>query len=91
MLLVLQAVALKIELEREHVRGTNVLKNMNNRVKQLQKQIHDFREQYIQYTQVTFLAFLYMLQFPCWWGSRLTSLPTYFTYSRTGSAVILIF
>ncbi|BAT06877.1 Os09g0121050 [Oryza sativa Japonica Group] len=46
-----QAVALKIELEREHVRGTNVLKNMNNRVKQLQKQIHDFREQYIQYTQ----------------------------------------
>uniref|UniRef100_A0A0D3H3Q0 RecF/RecN/SMC N-terminal domain-containing protein n=1 Tax=Oryza barthii TaxID=65489 RepID=A0A0D3H3Q0_9ORYZ len=46
-----QAVALKIELEREHVRGTNVLKNMNNRVKQLQKQIHDFQEQYIQYTQ----------------------------------------
>uniref|UniRef100_A0A0E0LYC3 RecF/RecN/SMC N-terminal domain-containing protein n=1 Tax=Oryza punctata TaxID=4537 RepID=A0A0E0LYC3_ORYPU len=46
-----QAVALKIELEREHVRGTNVLKNMNNRVKQLQKQIHDFRVQYIQYTQ----------------------------------------
>ncbi|KAF0912252.1 hypothetical protein E2562_013204 [Oryza meyeriana var. granulata] len=46
-----QAVTLKIELEREHARGTNVLKNMNNRVKQLQIQIHDFRVQYRQYSQ----------------------------------------
>ncbi|KAG8049633.1 hypothetical protein GUJ93_ZPchr0009g2285 [Zizania palustris] len=46
-----QAVTLKIELERDHARGTNVLKNMNNRVKQLQTQIDDFQMQYMQYSQ----------------------------------------
>uniref|UniRef100_A0A0D9XBA3 RecF/RecN/SMC N-terminal domain-containing protein n=1 Tax=Leersia perrieri TaxID=77586 RepID=A0A0D9XBA3_9ORYZ len=46
-----QAVTLKIELENEHARGTNVLKQWKNRVKQLQTQIHDFQAQYMQYTQ----------------------------------------
>ncbi|XP_006664916.1 structural maintenance of chromosomes protein 6B-like [Oryza brachyantha] len=46
-----QAVTLKIEIEGEHARGINVLKNMNNRVKQLQTQIHDFQDQYVQHTQ----------------------------------------
>ncbi|XP_062200080.1 structural maintenance of chromosomes protein 6A-like isoform X2 [Phragmites australis] len=46
-----EAVKLKMELEKEHARGTQVLNKMNNRVKQLQAQVHDFKLQRMQETQ----------------------------------------
>ncbi|KAL6639820.1 hypothetical protein ACP70R_022642 [Stipagrostis hirtigluma subsp. patula] len=46
-----EALKLKIELEKEYTRGTQVLKKMNDRVKKLQLQIQDFQLQHMQETQ----------------------------------------
>lgn len=52
----LQAVKLKVELENEHARGTQVLHTMNKRVKQLQAQVDDFKQRSMQETQVNFFV-----------------------------------
>jgi hypothetical protein len=49
----LQVVKQTIELEAEHVRGTRLLEKMNVQLKKLQAQLHDFRTQHMQSTQVS--------------------------------------
>ncbi|XP_039809676.1 structural maintenance of chromosomes protein 6B-like isoform X4 [Panicum virgatum] len=45
------AVKLKMDLEKEHARGMQVLNKMNTRVKQLEVQVHEFQLQHMQQTQ----------------------------------------
>ncbi|CAN6195274.1 unnamed protein product [Urochloa humidicola] len=42
---------LKMDLEKEHERGIQMLNKMNNRVRQLQAQVHEFELQHMQETQ----------------------------------------
>ncbi|RLN33350.1 hypothetical protein C2845_PM03G29530 [Panicum miliaceum] len=46
-----QAVKLKMDLEKEHARGMQVLNKMNTRVRQLEAQVHEFQLQHMQQTQ----------------------------------------
>jgi len=46
-----EAVKLKMDLEKEHARGMQVLNKMNTRVKQLEVQVHEFQLQHMQQTQ----------------------------------------
>ncbi|KAL6854585.1 hypothetical protein ACP4OV_019147 [Aristida adscensionis] len=46
-----EAMKLRIELEKEHARGKQVLKKMDDRVKRLQLQVQDFQLQHMQETQ----------------------------------------
>ena len=48
----LQAVKLKVDLEKEHVSGMQVLNKMNTCVRQLEAQVHEFQLQRMQQTQV---------------------------------------
>lgn len=48
----LQAVKLKMDLEKEHARGRQVLNKMNDRLRQLEEQVHEFELQHMQQTQV---------------------------------------
>ena len=57
-LFTLQAVKLKMDLEKEHARGMQVLNKMNTRVKQLEVQVHEFQLQHMQQTQVNLFFFL---------------------------------
>ena len=50
----LQAVKLKMDLEKEHARGRQVLNKMNARVRQLEEQVNEFELQHMQQTQVIF-------------------------------------
>ncbi|OEL37148.1 Structural maintenance of chromosomes protein 6B [Dichanthelium oligosanthes] len=46
-----EAAKLKMDLEKEHARGIQMLNKMNNRVRQLQAQVHEFELQHMQETQ----------------------------------------
>ncbi|EER98630.1 hypothetical protein BDA96_02G160800 [Sorghum bicolor] len=46
-----EAVKLKMDLEKEHARGRQVLNKMNARVRQLEEQVHEFELQHMQQTQ----------------------------------------
>ena len=53
----MQAVKLKMDLEKEHARGMQVLNKMNTRVRQLEAQVHEFQLQRMQQTQVNLFFF----------------------------------
>ncbi|PUZ69998.1 hypothetical protein GQ55_2G181100 [Panicum hallii var. hallii] len=46
-----EAVKLKMDLEKEHARGMQVLNKMNTRVRQLEAQVNEFQLQHMQQTQ----------------------------------------
>ncbi|XP_066397226.1 structural maintenance of chromosomes protein 6B-like [Miscanthus floridulus] len=46
-----EAVKLKMDLEKEHARGRQVLNKMNARLRQLEGQVHEFELQHMQQTQ----------------------------------------
>ncbi|XP_066392341.1 structural maintenance of chromosomes protein 6B-like [Miscanthus floridulus] len=46
-----EAVKLKMNLEKEHARGGQVLNKMNARLRQLEEQVHEFELQHMQQTQ----------------------------------------
>ncbi|XP_066390025.1 structural maintenance of chromosomes protein 6B-like isoform X6 [Miscanthus floridulus] len=46
-----EAVKLKMDLEKEHARGRQVLNKMNARVRQLEEQVNEFELQHMQQTQ----------------------------------------
>ncbi|KAG2589578.1 structural maintenance of chromosomes protein 6B-like isoform X3 [Panicum virgatum] len=46
-----EAVKLKMDLEKEHARGMQVLNKMNTRVRQLEAQVHEFQLKHMQQTQ----------------------------------------
>ena len=63
----LQAVKLKMDLEKEHARGRQVLNKMNARVRQLEEQVNEFELQHMQQTQVIFLLNVFsFLSKICW-------------------------
>jgi len=59
----LQAVKLKMDLEKEHARGRQVLNKMNARLRQLEEQVHEFELQHMQQTQVNLFSskFIFLL------------------------------
>jgi len=67
----LQAVKLKVDLEKEHVSGMQVLNKMNTCVRQLEAQVHEFQLKRMQQTQVNlfflnaifYLKSKYLIQF----------------------------
>nr|CAB3456476.1 unnamed protein product [Digitaria exilis] len=58
-----EAVKRKIDIEKEHARGVQMLNKMNKRVTQLQAQVCEFELQHMQESQVNLLLNIFLFQY----------------------------